>query len=280
MIPRFVVVAFPVTLDPTVRFERLAFVPKMFVAKKLVVVAEEPVAFTKVKFWRVDDAVEVKPTSVGLVLKTSDPDPVSSVIRAASFAEVSSDVEEILLLKSAQSEALTHPFVEAEAVSQVMEFTERVSPPENERMFSKSVPAIAATTDPFELVLRRDEVMVEIARAEVVALLNVAVPAVRLPAVALVANELVDDAVVANEFVDVELPIISFVAFKVPTVAFVAERFVAKLFVEVLLVEVLLMVVSAVMVLDAETITPTVVVGARYPFTRFQSFPKSDEVAA
>ena len=265
-----VVVAFPVTLDPTVRVERFAFEAARVVAKKLVVVAFVPVALTKVKFWRVEDAVEVNPTSVGLVLKTSVPDPVSSVMRAASFAEVSSDELEILLLKSDQSEVLTHPFVEAEAVSQVMEFTERVSPPENERTFSKSVPATAAITDPFELVLRRDEAMVEIARAEVVALVKVAAPAVRLPAVALVANEFVDDAVVANEFVDVELP----------TSSFVAERFVAKLLVDVAFVEVALMVVRAVMVLDAETITPTVVVGARYPFTRFQSFPKSDEVAA
>ena len=34
------------------------FVEEAVVAKKLVVVADDPVAFTKVKFWRVVEAVE------------------------------------------------------------------------------------------------------------------------------------------------------------------------------------------------------------------------------
>jgi len=72
---------------------------------------------------------------------------------------------------------------------------------------------------------------------------------------------------------------------RVPRVAmfelrFVDEAVVAKVLVEVALVLVLLMVVRAVMVEDAETITPTVVVGARYPLTRFQSLPNSEVVAA
>ena len=52
-----VVVLFVAMSDVTVRFERLAFVPVKLVENKLVVVADVPVAFRKVKFWRVDDPV-------------------------------------------------------------------------------------------------------------------------------------------------------------------------------------------------------------------------------
>ena len=69
-------------------------------------------------------------------MKTSDPDPVSSVTRAASFAEVSIDELETLLLKSDQSEAARHPLVAAVATSQVMELIERVRPDEKVRAFS------------------------------------------------------------------------------------------------------------------------------------------------
>jgi len=57
--------------------ESLKFEVVKLVAKKLVVVAEVPVALMKVKFCNVDDAVEVKPMRVGLVLKTKFPVPVS-----------------------------------------------------------------------------------------------------------------------------------------------------------------------------------------------------------
>ena len=206
---KLVLVALVVVEFVTVRLDRFAFVPKRFVAKKFVVVAEVPVAFRKVKFWRVDEAVEVKPTRVGFVLKTRDPDPVSSVTSAASFADVSIEVDDTLLLKSDQLDDERHPVVPAEAVSQVMEFTERVSPPEKVRAFSKSTPATAANTLPLELVLRREEVIEEIARAEEVARWKVAVLAVRVLAVAFIANELVDDAVVEKRFV-----VVPFVAVK------------------------------------------------------------------
>jgi energy-converting hydrogenase Eha subunit C len=233
----------------------------------------------------VEEAVEVKPTRVGFVLKTRDPVPVSSVTRAASFAEVSMEVLDTLLLKSDQLDAVKHPVVAAFATSQVIELTERVRPPEKVRAFSKSTPATAANTLPLELVLRRDEAMEEIARAEVVALTIDADPMV-----AFVANELVDDAVVAKKFVDVALIAVVFPAVSVPIVAvfalrlvddaLVAVRFVAERFVDVALVEVAFTVLRAVIVELAETMIPMVVVGARYPFTMFQSFPKSDEVAA
>lgn len=46
------------------------------------------------------------------------------------------DVDDILLLKTDQSDAVTQPLVEEFAVSQVIELTERVRPEENERTFS------------------------------------------------------------------------------------------------------------------------------------------------
>ena len=52
-----VLVLFVAMSDVTVRFDRLAFVPVKLVENRLVVVAEVPVAFRKVKFWRVDDPV-------------------------------------------------------------------------------------------------------------------------------------------------------------------------------------------------------------------------------
>ncbi len=80
-----------------------------------------------------------------------------------------SDVEEILLLKTPQSAAVRHPLVEMFATSQVIEFTERVSPDEKVRAFSKSTPAVAASTEPFAFVLRRLDAMPVIAKLEVVA---------------------------------------------------------------------------------------------------------------
>ena len=45
------------TVPPTARFEAKRFVELAVVAKKFVVVALVPVAFTKVKFWKVVDPV-------------------------------------------------------------------------------------------------------------------------------------------------------------------------------------------------------------------------------
>ncbi len=76
---------------------------------------------------------------------------------------------EILLLKTPQSAAVRHPLVEPFATSQVIEFTERVRPDEKVRAFSKSTPAVAASTEPFALVLRRLDAIPVIAKLEVVA---------------------------------------------------------------------------------------------------------------
>jgi len=57
----------------------------------------------------VEDALEINPARVGLVAKTSAPEPVSSVMREASSEEVSREVEEILLLKILQSDEERRP---------------------------------------------------------------------------------------------------------------------------------------------------------------------------
>ena len=97
---------------------------------------------------------------------------------------------------------------------------------------------------------------------------------------AVVEKKLVEVALVAVRFPAVREPIAAVFEFRFVEDALVVVRFVVKLFVEVLFVDVALIVVRAVIVELAETITPTVVVGARYPFTRFQSFPNSEVVAA
>ena len=51
----------------------------------------------------VEEALVINPWKTGWLEKTRAPVPVSSVIRAASLAEVSMEVEEILLLKIVQS---------------------------------------------------------------------------------------------------------------------------------------------------------------------------------
>jgi len=113
-------------------------------------------------------------TSVGEVPNTRDPDPVSSVMRDASFAEVSSEVDEILLLKMVQSDAVRHPKTALVAVLQVIALTERVRPVPKVRAFSKSTPATAAKTEPLVFVLRSDEAIPEIAKFVVVAEVPVA----------------------------------------------------------------------------------------------------------
>jgi hypothetical protein len=111
------VVTLPVLREVAKRLVEEAVVAKEFVLEKLVVVALLPVAFMKVKFWRVveprarnwpvvvapplmtrppvlvplpmvEEAVESKPTRVGVLAKTAAPVPVSSVRAVARFAEV------------------------------------------------------------------------------------------------------------------------------------------------------------------------------------------------
>ena len=90
---------------PIERFDVKRFVLDAVVAKKLVVVALVPVALPVMRRLP-ESVVEAKRPSVidGAVANTKDPEPVSSVMSAASLAEVSSDVEEILLLKTFQSD--------------------------------------------------------------------------------------------------------------------------------------------------------------------------------
>ena len=47
--------------EPTFKSDEKRLVDDAVVEKKFVVVAEVPVAFRKVKFWRVDDAFEINP---------------------------------------------------------------------------------------------------------------------------------------------------------------------------------------------------------------------------
>ena len=114
---------------------RKLFVTK-FVANKFVLVAFVVVPLVTVRAEIVEEAVERKPWRVGSVPKTSDPVPVSSVMRDASFAEVSRDEDEILLLKIDQSVDVRHPKVEEFAVLQVTALTVRVSPVPKVNTFS------------------------------------------------------------------------------------------------------------------------------------------------
>ena len=61
--------------------QRVSNVP--FVEKKLVVVAEVPVALRKVKFWRVEEAFEIKPSWKTKVVEVAF-SPVESVVQAKS----------------------------------------------------------------------------------------------------------------------------------------------------------------------------------------------------
>ena len=66
---------------------------------RFVVVAAVPVAFRKVKFWRVEDAEarrdanDAVPVSVGLLERTKFPVPVSSESQDASWFEFEKSVE-------------------------------------------------------------------------------------------------------------------------------------------------------------------------------------------
>ena len=61
--------------------QRVSNVP--FVEKRLVVVADVPVALRKVKFWRVEEAFEIKPSWKTKVVEVAF-SPVESVVQAKS----------------------------------------------------------------------------------------------------------------------------------------------------------------------------------------------------
>lgn len=63
--------------------------------------------------------VSVVDASVALVPKTKAPEPVSSLKSAASSREVSIELEEILLLKTVQSVAVSLPVFEADAIGRL-----------------------------------------------------------------------------------------------------------------------------------------------------------------
>jgi hypothetical protein len=90
--------------------ERRKLEATRFVVKRFVEVALVVVPLVTVSDAMVDDAFERNPANVGLFENTNDPVPVSSVISAASSAEVSSEVDEILLLKILQSVEESLPF--------------------------------------------------------------------------------------------------------------------------------------------------------------------------
>ena len=60
-IPTFLLELTTNAFPPTVRSDEKRFVEEAVVEKKFVVVAWVPVAFLKVKFWRVDDALARRP---------------------------------------------------------------------------------------------------------------------------------------------------------------------------------------------------------------------------
>ncbi len=100
MPPLKVVVPTPITA----RLVVVAPVKVAFVAKRLV-----DVAFVVVLVVAVNELIAATPESVGLVLNTRKPVPVSSVRSPASSEEVSIEVDESLPLKRVQSEAERRP---------------------------------------------------------------------------------------------------------------------------------------------------------------------------
>ena len=100
ILPVKVVVPAPITA----RLVVVAPVKTPFVAKRFVLVA-----FVVVEVVAVNELIAATPESVGLVLKTRKPVPVSSVRSPASSEEVSIEVDESLPLNRIQSEAERRP---------------------------------------------------------------------------------------------------------------------------------------------------------------------------
>ena len=142
-----------------------------FEAKKLVVVADEPVALVKVKDCKVVEPVArmlakvVIPVKVGASAKTRAPEPVSSPINPAKSAEVPSDVEASLPLKVDQSVEERQPVEPAEAVAQVR----------TPAAFERPVPVRSVKVSelmPIEVAYRAVVVAVVAVKFEVVALVK------------------------------------------------------------------------------------------------------------
>ena len=104
--------------------------------ESVVLVALVVVPVVTVRAAIVDEAVERNPARVGLFENTNDPVPVSSVMSAASSADVSSDVDEILELKVDQSVDESFPFDETPANGRL---NVRVEP---DPVIVKSVPVV------------------------------------------------------------------------------------------------------------------------------------------
>jgi len=98
-----VVVSDPPVADVNTRFE----------VKRLVEVALVVVPVVTVSAAMVDDAFDTNPWKSGLFENTKFPVPVSSVMRSASSCDVSSDVEEILLLNTVKFADESLPFAVA-----------------------------------------------------------------------------------------------------------------------------------------------------------------------
>jgi hypothetical protein len=167
-----------------------------------------------------DKVVEAKRPSVidGAVPKTREPDPVSSVMSAASFAEVSKEVDDTLSLNTFQSEDARKPLVAPLAWVMVRVLPKNESGPEKD----------VALIDPFALVPKRPFVMPVMARA-----LVVPCPPAK---VRFEAKRLVVDAVVAKRFVVVAAVMVALVPKMLAIVPEVAAKTPAKNDVEVALV--------------------------------------------
>lgn len=118
---RMDVVAFEVVELVMTEFVTVSFVATKVLAKRFVEVALVVVPEVTVRAAMVEDAFEMKPCKVGRMEKTREPVPVSSVTRLASSDEVSIEVEETLVLKRDQSDAVKQPKVEPLAVAQERE---------------------------------------------------------------------------------------------------------------------------------------------------------------
>src|SRR3989344_940764 len=156
VIARFEVVAAVVVERPAVRVPRSAavaerLVEEAVVAKKLVVVALVPVAFRKVKFWRVEEARVWRPPSA-LMLKSSVP----AELTKERNLPIKLGVEEALIKVPVVPVAFTWKRAalsrEAVVVAPTTkdlkgeEVAERKSPPERRAKFwPKVVPPVAAS---------------------------------------------------------------------------------------------------------------------------------------
>jgi len=232
---------------PTLRVVAERLVEEAVVAKKLVVVAEVPVAFTKVKFWRVVEEVTMRLVVVAwpAMVRPEEvvPPPMveeavtrrlERVVRPAVAVTVpvklAADeivcpliVPEVILPKvalptlSAVAKRLVEEATEAKKLV-VVAFVEvelravkfcRVEDPESKR-FERVVRPPVAVTVPVKLAA--DEIVWPLIKPEVIA------PSVEFPAVRAVAKRLVEEAVVAKKLVVVAFEEVELSAVKLRSV--------------------------------------------------------------